>query len=312
MLRVCSVLLLMTAGIVQAQTATHGYAGGIFYRTFGEGAPVLIINGGPGLDSAGFEAVATTIAAKGFQTILFDQRGTGQSVLAEINANTIRMDLMVQDIEQVRQQLKLEKWVILGHSFGGMLAAAYAAKYPQRIEKLIFSSSGGLNLQFRDDIAPRLLNNLALREQIELQMYQLRQRSGDDSQSTKDKLAQIRSNAYVLNKANAPLVAARLKVVNMTINSLVFADLEKTQFDLTGKFKDFNAPVLVLQGENDIISLDTAKTIAGSFTNAKLVSLPACAHYGWLDQPAQYYAAIFGFLQSKPVPQQHQGQLSDE
>lgn len=288
-------LLLSFAAVTQAES---GYAGNIYYQTFGSGTPVLIINGGPGLDSAGFEAVAKTIAAQGYQSILFDQRGTGHSRLASINAETIQLTLMVQDIELLRQQLHIDQWVVLGHSFGGMLGAAYAAKYPQHISKLIFSSSGGLDLQFRDQIAERLFNNLSLQEQIRLQMYQLRQRSGDDSQSTKDILAQLRASAYVVDKSKAPLIAARLKVVNMAINQLVFADLEKNHFDLKTQFKQFSAPVLVLQGENDIISTETAQTIAGSFSKAELVLLPQCAHYGWLDQPDLYYSAVFRFLKA--------------
>ncbi|WP_157836358.1 alpha/beta fold hydrolase [Rheinheimera texasensis] len=288
-------VLLSFAALAQAES---GYAGNIYYQTFGSGTPVLIINGGPGLDSAGFEAVAKTIAAQGYQTILFDQRGTGHSKLSSINADTIQLALMVQDIEQLRQQLHIKQWVILGHSFGGMLGAAYAAKYPQHIRKLIFSSSGGLDLQFRDQIAERLLNNLSLQEQIRMQMYQLRQRSGDDSEGTRDTLAQLRARAYVVDKSKAPLIAARLKVVNMTINQLVFADLEKNHFDLKAQFKQFKAPVLVLQGENDIISTETAQTIAGSFSKAELVLLPQCAHYGWLDQPDLYYSAVFRFLKA--------------
>ena len=288
-------LLLSFTAVAQAES---GYAGNIYYQTFGSGTPVLIINGGPGLDSAGFEAMAKTIAAQGYQTILFDQRGTGHSKLNSINADTIQLALMVQDIEQLRQQLQINKWVVLGHSFGGMLGAAYAAKYPNHIEKLIFSSSGGLDLQFREQIAERLLNNLSLQEQIRMQMYQLRQRSGDDSESTRDTLAQLRARAYVVDKSKAPLIAARLKVVNMTINSLVFADLEKNHFDLKAQFKQFTAPVLVLQGENDIISTETAQIIANSFPHAELVLLPQCAHYGWLDQPDLYYSAVFGFLKA--------------
>jgi len=294
-------LLLSVAVKADTLPVSSGMAQGIYYQTFGTGQPVLIINGGPGLDSAGFEPVAKAIAAQGFQSILFDQRGTGRSPLAAINADNIRLALMVQDIEQLRQHLQHDKLVILGHSFGGMLGAAYAAKYPQHVQKLIFSSSGGLDLQFRDQIAERLLNNLSLEEQIKMQMYQLRQRSGDESESTRDKLAQLRANAYVIDKTKAPLIAARLKVVNMTINSLVFADLDRMHFDLKQQFKTFKAPVLVLQGEKDIISVDTAKTIAGSFNDARLVLMPDCAHYGWLDQPQLYYNALFEFLRSAPV-----------
>ncbi len=293
----------LTAMAVRTDADQHlvsnsGMADGVFYQTFGSGKPVLIINGGPGLDRAGFETIAKAIAAKGYQTILFDQRGTGRSPLPEINGSTIQMGLMVDDIETLRRHLKHPKLTILGHSFGGMLGGAYAAKYPQHIEKLIFSSSGGLDLAFRDQFSKRFNANLTLAEQTKMQAYQVRQAAGDDSVDIRDALALIRAHAYVIDKNKAPAIAARLKVVNMQINSLVYEDLERIKFDLKSSFQDFKAPVIVLQGENDVISVDTAKSIANSFKQARLVIMPNCAHYGWLDSPTLYYASIFEFLQS--------------
>jgi proline iminopeptidase len=282
----------------QQLVSTSGMAEGVFYQTFGSGKPVLIINGGPGLDSAGFETIAKAIAAKGYQTILFDQRGTGRSPLPEINGSTIQMGLMVDDIETLRRHLKQPKLTIFGHSFGGMLGGAYAAKYPQHVEKLIFSSAGGLDLSFRDQFAKRFNANLTAAEQTKMQVYQDRQAAGDDSDDTRDALALIRAHAYVLDKNKAPAIAARLKVVNMQINSLVYEDLERINFDLKSSFQEFKAPVIVLQGENDVISVDTAKSIANSFKQARLVIMPNCAHYGWLDSPALYYASIFEFLKA--------------
>lgn len=278
--------------------SNEGMVEGIFYQTFGSGRPVLIINGGPGLDSAGFESVAKAIAAKGYQTILFDQRGTGRSTLPKIDGSTIQMSLMVEDIEKLRSHLKQPKLTILGHSFGGMLGAAYAAKYPEHVEKLIFSSAGGLDLSFREQFSKRFNANLTLTEQAKMQAYQLQQAAGDDSAETRDALALVRAHAYVIDKSKAPAIAARLKVVNMAINGLVYQDLEKIQFDLKSSFRDFKAPVLVLQGDKDVISVDTAKTIASSFPDARLVIMPNCAHYGWLDSAELYYASVFEFIQA--------------
>lgn len=277
---------------------TSGDVGGIFYQTFGQGPPVIIINGGPGLDSLGFESVARTIAAQGYQTILFDQRGTGRSPLLKIDDSTIQMSLMVEDIEQLRRHLNQEKLIILGHSFGGILGAAYAEKYSKHVKKLIFSSAGGLDLSFREQFARRFNDNLTLTEQAKMQAYQLQQSAGDDSAETRDALALVRAHAYVIDKSKAPAIAARLKVVNMAINGLVYQDLEKIKFDLKSSFRDFKAPVLVLQGDKDVISVDTAKTIANSFPDARLVIMPNCAHYGWLDSAELYYASVFEFIQA--------------
>ena len=98
------------------------------------------------MNSNGFEAMAKTLS-KNHQTIIYDQRGTGKSPLPALNASTVSMKLMADDIESLRKHLKIEKWTILGHSFGGMLASYYATLYPESIKKLILSSSGGLDLK---------------------------------------------------------------------------------------------------------------------------------------------------------------------
>jgi proline iminopeptidase len=271
-------------------------AGHTSYRLFGHGAPVLIINGGPGLDSAGFEAVAQRIAEQGYQAILYDQRGTGHSTGIVPSAETMRLQLMVDDLEQLRRHLQLPQWTILGHSFGGLLAGAYAAAYPQHVTALVMTSSAGVDLQFRDGFEQRVANNLTHPQQLQLAAYRARIGLGDSSSTTRQAYADVLAHAYVYDKTQAPKVAARLAVVNMQINQWVHADLTAQHFDLSKKFTEFRAPVLVLQGENDVLSIDNAIHLQQAFANAELVRIPQCGHYGWLDQPATYYHALWQFL----------------
>ncbi|HLA55324.1 MAG TPA: alpha/beta fold hydrolase, partial [Flavobacterium sp.] len=139
-------LLLITTGVFAQTEATISDAGSkLHYRTFGNGKPILIINGGPGMNSNGFIPLAQRLA-KTNQTIIYDQRGTGLSALDKTDSSTVTMDLMVADMETLRKYLKIDKWTILGHSFGGMLASYYATKHPESIQSLIMSSSGGVDL----------------------------------------------------------------------------------------------------------------------------------------------------------------------
>jgi proline iminopeptidase len=97
----------------------------LHYKTFGTGKPILIINGGPGMNCEGFSYLAKELAKQNFQTITYDQRGTGKSDVEKVNSATITMDLMVEDMENLRKHLKIDKWIILGHSFGGIMASYY-------------------------------------------------------------------------------------------------------------------------------------------------------------------------------------------
>lgn len=271
----------------------------LHYKIFGKGKPVLIINGGPGMNCEGFTFIAKEIAKMNYQAIIYDQRGTGQSTIASLDEKNITMDLMVDDIENLRKHLKIKKWCILGHSFGGIMEAYYATKKPETIDKLIFSSSGGINLKFLEYLQSRLNNNLTKTEQDSLSYYQAKIDSGDNSEEIAKKRAAVLANAYVFDKSKAPIIAERLTQLNRKTNSLVIQNLQKINFNCANSFSTFKQPVLVLQGKNDIISVETAKEIAKAFPNSKLVLMDNCAHYGWLDAKELYLKEIESFLNKK-------------
>ena len=91
-------------------------------------------------------------------------------------------------------------------------------------------------------------------------------------------------------------MAARLPQIDFKINSLVIQDLDKIKYNYLNKFPDFKQPVLIIQGKNDIISVETAEEIKQTFHNSKLVLLDNCGHYGWLDRKDLYMRAIGTFL----------------
>ncbi len=268
-----------------------------YFKTFGKGSPILIINGGPGMNSNGFESMAKVLAKK-HQTIIYDQRGTGKSVLKKLNSETVSMKLMVEDIESLRKHLKIKKWTVLGHSFGGMLASYYASNYPESIENLILSSSGGVDLS--------LLNNgnlieaaLSKIEKDSLNYWNNKINSGEDSHITRIGRGRAMAPAYVYDRKFIPIIAERLTQGNTTINNLLWNDMQKIKFDCRPKLKSFKNPVLIIQGKQDIISKEIAEIALKTLQNSKLILLENCKHYGWLDAEEKYFAEIESFLESK-------------
>lgn len=291
------ILLLITAfGFSQTEEVIDFGSSKLHYKTFGKGKPILIINGGPGMNCDGFTYIAEALSKMNFQTIVYDQRGTGKSTLEAVNSETVTMDLMVDDIEKLRTHLNFQKWIVFGHSFGGIMASYYASKHPETIDKIIFSSSGGVNMKFTSYGQERMNNNLTKTERDSLNYYQTKINNGDNSKETLKLRAKYLANAYVFNKKNAPIIAERLTQSKFKITSLVFDNLFKIQFDCSSEFKDFKQKVLILQGTNDIISPETAREIADAFPNSKLVLMANCGHYGWLDAPAVYFDSIKRFL----------------
>ena len=270
----------------------------LHYKTFGSGKPILIINGGPGMNCEGFSGIAQELAKMNYQTIIYDQRGTGQSTVENANPENITMDLMVEDIENLRKHLKINQWSILGHSFGGIMETYYATKHPETIEKLIFSSSGGVTMKFTSYVQERLSNNLTKIQKDSLSFFQKKLDNGDNSIEIIKQRAKYLANAYVFDKAKAPIIAERLTQTKFEINTLVFQDLRKIKFDCSKSFKNFKKPVLVLQGKNDIITTETAIEIAAAFPNSKLILMDNCGHYGWLDANKLYFNSINNFLKN--------------
>lgn len=270
-----------------------------YYQTFGEGEPILIINGGPGMNSNGFADMAKSISQLGYKTIIYDQRGTGKSVLEKSDSSTITMDLMTTDIEDLRKKLNIDKWTVLGHSFGGLLACHYFSKYPESVNKLIFSSSAGVNLNFANYLNEQIQKNLTKQQRDSLSFYQNKIAAGDTSFQTRSKKSEIVANAYVYNKKYTKLIAGRLMEMNWAVNGIVFQNLVNINYNYKNKFTKSTIPVLVIQGQNDIIKTETGQEIKNSFGNAKIKLLKNCGHYGWLDNPTEYFGTIKTFLKNE-------------
>ena len=267
-----------------------------YYKTFGKGEPLLIINGGPGMNSNGFEDMAKVLG-ENQQTILYDQRGTGKSKLSKLDAKTISMKLMAEDMESLRKHLKIKKWNILGHSFGGMLASYYATIYPNSINKLILSSSGGVDLSLLK--GPNLIeSNLSPIEKDSMNYWNDKIEKGDTSHKARLGRGRAMAPAYVYDQKFVPIIAERLTQGNSTINGLLWSDMQKMNFDCKSKLKSFKNPVLIIQGKEDIISNEIGELANQTFPNSKLMLLEHSKHYGWHDARDKYFSDINSFLKS--------------
>lgn len=266
-----------------------------YFRTFGTGKPILIINGGPGMNSDGFVTLAKTLS-KNNQTIIYDQRGTGKSVLDKMDGNTITMKLMNEDIERLRTHLKIEKWIILGHSFGGMMASYYATIHPERIESLILSSSGGIDLELLSNSGQSIMSRLSAQETDSLNYWNRKIEDGDTSFNAKLHRGMALAPAYLFDRKYIPVIAERLTQSNMKVNAIVWNDLQRIKFDCSEKLKSFTAPVLIIQGKQDIIEDKIALKAQNTLKNSRVIIIDKCSHYGWLDQPDRYFTELNKFI----------------
>ncbi len=109
----------------------------LWYESEGTGTPILLIAGGPGCSHTSFHPYFSKLADS-YRIIYFDAFGRGRSDRAS-NPSAYTFDRDVEDVEGLRRALGLGKIVVLGHSYGGMVAQAYALRYPQSVRKLVLS-----------------------------------------------------------------------------------------------------------------------------------------------------------------------------
>src|SRR5882672_9141330 len=120
-------------GLVDA----HGVL--IYYKTVGRGAPLVIVHGGPGASHDYFLPYLLPLARRN-RLIFIDERGSGRSEKLDDPAG-YTVENMVEDLEAVRRELGLGKISLLGHSYGGVLAQAYAFKYQANLGHLLLCST---------------------------------------------------------------------------------------------------------------------------------------------------------------------------
>jgi pimeloyl-ACP methyl ester carboxylesterase len=111
----------------------------------GKGTPIVLLHGGPGATHHDFHPSFSRAA--GFaRVVYYDQRGCGLSDYTP--GKGYCMDQAVDDLDRLRRAVGVDQWVVLGHSYGGLLAQCYAMKYPESIKGLVLvCASTGLHGQ---------------------------------------------------------------------------------------------------------------------------------------------------------------------
>jgi proline iminopeptidase len=126
----------------------------IYYMQVGTGTPLIILHGGPG-DSHEYLLPHLLPLARNNRLIFIDERGSGRSQKLE-DPSGYTVENMVEDVEGVRMALGLGKINLLGHSYGGVLAQAYALKYQDNLDHLIlcstFHSTSKMNAVFQKEL----------------------------------------------------------------------------------------------------------------------------------------------------------------
>jgi proline iminopeptidase len=270
----------------------------LYYRTTGSGTPVIFLSGGPGFDVDYMIPVADFVP-DGYQRVFFEQRGTGRSHVADMIAEKMTVQQVVEDLEALRIHLEQDRVLLVGHSWGGMLAMAYATAHPERVDRLVLIGSGGPTLEFatwfQDNIRARLRP-----EDVEAERYWdgATKRGVDPDKAALEGIRAI-VPGYFFDRAKGLAFASQLLdgTLHVQVNTLLFEDMGKG-YDLRAGLRALDQPVLIIQGHQDPIGDKTAEDIRALVKASVLRYINQAGHFPWIEQPEEFRRILADFFES--------------
>lgn len=270
----------------------------LYYKAIGQGEPIIVIHGGPGLDSSYLEPQMYELTNK-YKVILFDQRGAGKSLPAEISSKTINIKTFVDDIETLRKNLGFEKFTILGHSWGGRLAMEYALAHPEKLNKIILISSTPATFAEHEKFGAEINRRTASIKEVVSPLFDAQKFYALDKAGL-DEMYKKFFATYMANPEDISKLSLSFNVSSarsgFEVFGLMIRDAWKPNFDLTKKLANLKVPTLVIHGMQDTIPLSSAKEISSSIPNSQLITINNCGHFPYIEKPYEMFSAIDSFM----------------
>lgn len=265
----------------------------LFTRERGQGQPLVIMHGGPGADYTTMWSLRTL--ADQCRLIFYDHRCNGRSTGADVSSMT--WENLTADADALRQALGFEKWAVLGHSFGGMVALEYALRYPDRLSHLVLMDTCG-DIRWAHEKAPQLLAERGFSaDKVETARRFLNgQIEPNEMMSSLMKL----SDAYNYRLSTFKMLKQYLfgPYPRLRPEALIYCApnlLEGwTVMDRLGEIK---TPTLVMAGRYDFqFPPEHQEQLAAGIPNSTLVIVDDAGHNPHMEKAAEVVHAIHDFL----------------
>ena len=266
----------------------------LFVETEGAGPPLLVIHGGLGLDHSYFQPWFDPLQS-GFQVIYPDMRGNGRSAAAFDPDFTI--EKMADDLEALRISLGLKQWAVLGHSYGGFIAQAYALKYPEAVSHLILVDTSPAPALILGDaraiLGPKMNQTIG---QASFMLGKLANRTAPEGGDEEFKTLWH----YVLPLYFDSFAIERLISDDKTVyreHAFVVGAQRTFGLDNRPALAKLMIPTLVVVGRQDgILPMAHSEALANAIPKAKLVVFEDSGHFPFIEERDHFVEVVRGFL----------------
>ena len=267
---------------------------------------VLFLHGGPGATSELYESFDTWFPRAGIEYYFYDQLGSFRSSQPD-DASLWTLGRFVDEVEQVRQALGLDSgnFVLLGQSWGGLLAMEYAVHHQQQLKGLVISnmmSSAPLYNAYASDVLMPAMDQDVLAEIKELEA------EGQTEDPRYEKL--LMEHHYVLHVCRMPLSDWPDPVTRSIghINPAIYVPMQgPSELGLSGTLEDWDrsrdlqhieVPTLVIGATHDTMDPGHMRWMSGQLPQGRYLHCPDGSHLAQFDDPGHYFPGLIDFLKS--------------
>jgi proline iminopeptidase len=263
----------------------------------GEGISMVLIHGGPGGTHHCFHPWLTS-AKDRFKIIYYDQRGCGLSDFSP--GEGYSFEQTIDDLEKLRKALKIDKWILLGHSFGGGVAQYYTIKYPQNVLGLILV--GSVPMMNKPELN-------ATNENPFLNSQEIKRLDKILKLAVAGKLTyeqyffnnEINGGWKHQNYLKPTIVRqAQLATYDIVFDKTYNSDYEKYNFEYA--FNDCPVPTLICEGKYDSLwSSKKVPMMIKNHPNAEFRSFIYSSHNIYRDEPEHFIKVISAWAYSLKI-----------
>jgi len=274
----------------------------LYLEEEGKGKPLILIHGGPGATHHYFHPHFSH--AKDFARIIYyDQRGCGLSDFSKGAGYSV--DQAVDDLERLRKALDVPRWIILGHSYGGLLAQCYAIKYPENVAGLVLVGShpGFIHLSFMGFYKRQ---NEYLTEEERTKIREIHALYIAKKLTVEQTLYNAflngdwkRQNFYKPSKERLSQIALYEWKHDVDFNDIMSRDARR--INLKGAFENCPIPTLMTEGKWDLsASLDKPTIFHKNHPRSQLITFEQSSHSPFADEPERFFQVLRDFLENLP------------
>ena len=265
----------------------------IYYEVIGSapGIPLMVANGGPGFDHSYLHlSDVWDQLAKTRRVVLYDQRGNGRSShLAPGQSCTLRDQ--IEDLDALRGHLGADQIDLLGHSWGGFLVMAYAARYPQHIRHLLIVDSAAPKWSDTVFLFKDVFPEGVERENADAFATDM----GDSAAAERSLREYFAMLFYSPEKRDAALAQMKDVHENRGVNRSIGEDIARV--DLNPELPKYRFPTIVMSGRFDMnVAAAVAYKIHKAIPNSEFVVFDRSGHLPFYEEPEKFLQTVESFL----------------